>query len=347
VRRRAAQALVRVRRLIDRSPGGDDALVRLTDEDRRYLKTLHDESTPLPPGAEADLSPDNPRLRELREQYDSLTLPVASASRWSRERVEAFLDLRYFRGETLIVWHYRELPRITKLKYFVFAKYVAERDPRGYLGRLGEDGAFGCWTYAYPGLGRVSRDLLESVNEIAFLDRALDLPNRERFSVLDIGAGYGRLAHRMVGAHGERVADYCCVDAVPESTFVSEYYLRHRGVVPPVRVVSLGSVERELEPRSFDLAVNVHSFPEMPYAAIQWWVELLARLEVSALLIVPNKPTELLSLEPDGTRQSFMPLLERHGYVLSKREPVIQDEAVRELVELHDHFHLFTREVSA
>ena len=111
--------------------------------------------------------------------------------------------------------------------------------------------------------------------------------------MLDIGAGYGRLAHRMVGAHGERVADYCCVDAVPESTFVSEYYLRHRGVVPPVRVVSLGSVERELEPRSFDLAVNVHSFPEMPYAAIQWWVELLARLEVPALLIVPNEPTEL------------------------------------------------------
>lgn len=318
-------------------------LVRLTDEDRRYLTTLHDETTPLPPGADDDLSPANPRLRELRDEYAALDLPALSASRWSRARVEAFLDLRYFRGETLIVWHYRELPRITKLKYFVFATYVRERDPRRYLEHLGEDGAFGCWTFSYPGLGRMSRDLLESVNEIAFLDRALALPDRDRFSVIDIGAGYGRLAHRMIEAHGARVADYCCVDAIPESTFVSDYYLRHRGVTPPARVVSLGAAERELAPGSFDLAVNVHSFPEMPLAAIEWWLDLVARLEVPNLLIVPNEPTELLSLEPDGERRDFMPLLAERGYRLAHREPVIEDPAVQELVDLRDHFHLFSR----
>ncbi len=75
------------------------------------------------------------------------------------------------------------------------------------------------------------------MNELCFLERELGLRERERFSVLDIGAGYGRLAHRMAAAHAERLADYCCVDAVPESTFVSEYYLRHRGVAPPARVV--------------------------------------------------------------------------------------------------------------
>jgi SAM-dependent methyltransferase len=333
--------LKRLKKLV-RGPR-EPQLVKLTAEDRRYLTTLHDETTPLPPGAEQDLSPETPRLQQLRDEYASLDLPVLSSSRWSRERVEAFLDLRYFRGETLIVWHYRELPRITKLKYFVFATYVRERDPHGYLERLGEDGAFGCWTFGYPTLGRMSRDLLESVNEITFLDRTLGLAEREHFSVLDIGAGYGRLAHRMIAAHGQRVTDYCCVDAIPESTFVSEYYLRHRGVSPPARVVSLGSVEQELKPGSFDLAVNVHSFPEMPYAAIEWWLELVARLEVPNLLIIPNEPTELLSLEPDGERRDFMPLVERLGYRLAQREPVIDDPAVQELVELSDHFHLFSR----
>ena len=319
-------------------------LVTLTDEDRRYLTTLHDDSVPLPPGSAEELTADSPRLRELREEYDALDLPVLSPSRWNRKAVEGFLDLRFFRGETLIVWHYRELPRISALKYFVLARYVGDRDPRGYLQELGEDGAFGCWTFTYPGLGRVSRDLLESVNEIAFLDRELGLPERDRFSVLDIGAGYGRLAHRMITAHGNRVDDYCCVDAVPESTFVSEHYLRVRGVAPPARVVSLGNVERDLKPGSFDLAVNVHSFPEMPIAAIEWWLDLLVRLEVPSLMIIPNEPTDLLSLEADGERRDFMPLLEARGFRLTTREPVVQDPAVQELVEIHDHFHLFARE---
>jgi SAM-dependent methyltransferase len=341
-RARATAGRIR-RRLAGKQFGPDATLVKLTDEDRRYLTTLHDDSIPLPPGAEQALSSENSRLQELRDEYAALDLPVLSASRWSRERVEAFLDLRYFRGETLILWHYRELPRITKLKYFIFARYVASRDPRGYLDSLGEDAAFGCWTFEYPGLGRVSRDLLESANEIAFIDRTLGLPERERFSVLDIGAGYGRLAHRMVAAHGSRIADYCCVDAIPESTFVSEYYLSHRGVAPPARVVSLGAIERELQPGAFDLAVNVHSFPEMPYGAIEWWVGLVARLGIPNFLVIPNEPTELLSLEPNGERHDFAPLLERHGYSLRIREPVIDDPAVQELVDLHDHFHLFTR----
>ena len=92
--------------------------------------------------------------------------------------MRAFLDLRWFRGETLITWHYRELPRVTALKYFVLLRYVAERDTQGLLERLEEDGAFGCWTFEYPGYGRVSRDLLESVNEIAFLERELGLSAR-------------------------------------------------------------------------------------------------------------------------------------------------------------------------
>ena len=331
--RRAARRL--------RSRRGRDPL-ELTPEDRRYLSEYYDASVPLPPGADAELTERNPRLRELRESYAALDLPASNGSRWRREHVDAFLDLRYFRGETLITWHYRELPRITQLKYFLLMRYVAERDELGLLERLDEDGAFGCWTYDYPGYGRFSRDLLESVNEISFLERELRLSERERFSVVDVGAGYGRLAHRMAAAH-PNLADYACLDAVPESTFLSEYYLRHRECAPPARVVELGAVE-DLVPGGFDLAVNIHSFSECTHAAIAWWVDQLRRMRVPELLVVPNEPDELLSLEADGSRRDFASLLSDAGYRLLLREPVVGDEAVRELVPLRDRFHLFRLE---
>ncbi len=330
----------RLRRMIGgvRGRAGRDPL-RLTPEDQRYLTEYYDSSVPLPPSAAEELTESNPRLRELRTTYAALDLPASDGSRWQRESIDAFLDLRYFRGETLITWHYRELPRITRLKYFVLMRYVAERDELGLLDRLTEDGAFGCWTYDYPGYGRFSRDLLESVNEIAFLERELGLSHRESFSVLDVGAGYGRLAHRMTEAY-PGLSDYCCLDAVPESTFLSEYYLRHRGCAPPARVMSLDAVD-ELGPGRFDLALNVHSFSECTLAAIGWWVDRLRELRVPRLLIVPNEPTDLLSLETDGRRLDFAPLLKEAGYSLLLRRPVVEDPAVRELVPLVDHFHLF------
>ncbi|HEY1596785.1 MAG TPA: putative sugar O-methyltransferase [Thermoleophilaceae bacterium] len=317
-------------------------LVRLSPEDHRFLTSLYDESVPLPPGAERELRSSNPRLKELRAVYAALDLPVTVASRWNDSAVESFLDLRFFRGDTLITWHYRELPKVTALKYFVLMRYVRERDELGLLDSLEEDGAFGCWTFEYEGHRRVSRDLIESVNEIAFLERELRLSERERFSVLDIGAGYGRLAHRMTTAF-EQVDDYCCVDAVPESTFLSEYYLRQRGLEPRARVVSLDRVERELAPGTFDLAVNIHSFPECTYASVEWWSELLRRLRVPQMLVIPNEPDELLTLETDGSRRDFMPLIERAGYRLVRSEPVVDDPAVAELLGLRDRFFLFER----
>ena len=312
-----------------------------TEEDHRYLTSLYDERAPLPAGAERELAPDNPRLQELRRAYEALDLPVSDASRWRDASVRSFLDLRYFRGESLFYWHYRELPRVTRLKYFVFLRYVAERDAAGLLGKIVEDGAFGCWTFEYPGHARVSRDSLESAIEIAFLERELELGQRDRLSVLDIGAGYGRLAHRMSEIY-PNLEDYCCVDAIPESTFISEYYLRHRGCVPPARVVRLDRIDDELAPGAFDLAVNVHSFSECPFAAVEWWVRLLARLRVPWLLVVPNEPDDLLTLEPDGSRRDFRPLLEAAGYRVARTEPVIADPAVRELLPLSDSFFLFS-----
>lgn len=332
------ETIVRRARAVARRP-----LVRGERSSRRRQDlnlALFDPSAPLPPDAKRVLRNDNPALRELEARYAICDRSVRSASRWSADAVEGFLDLRYFRGETLITWHYREEPRITQLKYYILLKYVESRDALGLLGRLEEDGTFGCWTFSFSGLPRVSRDLLDSVNEISYLERQLELGARERFSVLDIGAGYGRLAHRMSAAY-QQLSDYCCVDAVAKSSFLCDYYLRFRGVTPPARVVPLDRVDADLEPGGFDLAVNVHSFSECPLAAIEWWVDQLRRLRVPRLLVVPNDGDRLLSLELGGARHDFRQTLAAAGYRLIHREHVLEDPAVRELLDLRDQFHLF------
>jgi hypothetical protein len=141
------------------------------------------------------------------------------------------------------------------------------------------------------------------------------------------------------------VEDYCCVDAVPESTFICEYYLRHRDCLPPARVVPLHELDGALAPDHFDLAVNIHSFSECTYAAVAWWLDWVERLRIPNLLIVPNERDELLAFESDGSRRDYRPLVEAAGYELSACEPVLDDPAVQELVRVSDRFLLFHRAV--
>ena len=323
----------------------EPALEHLSAEDHAYLDAGYDPSVPLPEDADHELRDDHPRLTELRRSYAALDLPVREHSRWRAEAIDRYLDLRYFRGETLFTWHYREPRRLTELKYYVWTRYVRDTDRLGLFDRLTEDGAFGCWHFDFEGQPRVSRDLLESIGELDFLDRSLRLADRERFSVLDIGAGYGRLAHRMIGAF-RGVRDYACVDAIPEATFIAGYYLRYRGCTPPARVVPLDRIG-DLAPGGFDLAVNVHTFSECTLRAIAWWAAELRRLEVPRLFLVPNEPEGMLSTEVDRTRRDFLPALESAGYRLAHREPVVRDGSVRELLQLRDHYHLFELAPSA
>jgi FkbM family methyltransferase len=309
---------------------------------RLFNPHLHSDPDSLPAGAAEVLRADNPRLVELRRRYGRLVWPVGIHSRWEVERVGQWLNLQYFRGDNIIVWHYREDETVARLRFFTFLRYVTERDRRGLLASLGEDGAFGCWTYEFPGYARCSRDLLDSVNELLFLDRALSVFDESGLRVLDIGAGYGRLAHRASQAL-PGLASWCCVDAVPESTFLSEYYLGYRGVMPPVHVAALDEVP-DLGPGLFDLAVNVHSFSECTRGAIDWWMAELERLRVPRLFLVPNEPSGFLSTETDGTRLDYLPVLESHGYNLVTEELVFDDPAVRDLMDVHDRFCLFELE---
>lgn len=319
--------------------------LELTEEDRRYLSRRYDDAVPLPAGASEYLRADNSRLLQLRADYDAVDSPAVQHSQWDADNVAGYLDLQYFRGDSMIQWHYRELPRATRLKLFLYLSYLQERDAPGLLRRLHEDGMFGCWTYNFEGRPRVSRDLLDSVGELLFLDRHLSLLSAPGVRVLDVGAGYGRLAERTVAA-ASGLEDYCCVDAIPESTFLCEYYLGWRGAMPPARVVALHELG-QLQAGSFDLAVNVHSFSECTLAAVEWWVSWLSRLGVPHLFVIPNEPEGFLSRESDNSRRDLMPVLEQAGYRLEIREPVIGDPALAPMLRIRDHFHLFRLEGSA
>lgn len=318
-------------------------IIRLRPEDRRSIGLSHDPSTQLPPGAADYLRADNPRLLELRQAYAATGWPVFGESVfWNQKEVDRNVLLPWFRGDNAYVWQYRQLGADARLKRYIALREVQDFDRRGLLPRLSEDGLFGCWTEHYGRHGLISRDLLDSVREINFLDQHVGLFDRPGLRVLDIGAGYGRLAYRMSRVLPNLVR-YDCLDAVPESTFLCEYYLRFRGVTPPARAVPLHEIDSGLSADGYDLALNIHSFPECTYAAIEWWMARIKRLRVPWLLIVPNDAEKLLSAETDGSLRDFTSLIHGAGYELAVKAPVLETPEVRELARVHDHFFLFRR----
>jgi len=278
----------------------------------------------LPEGAAAYLRPDNPRLLELKRAYAALDPRVTTPLLWRRGHVTPY-DLRYFRGDNAYVWQARD--GAGEPNYALTAYYVKSIDVLGLLEQLEEDELFG--VHAFEAAGRkVSRDLLDSILEIHFLERHLGLCARRGLNVLDIGAGYGRLAHRMARAL-PALGSYVCADAVPVSTFLCEYYLRFRGVEPKACAVPLDQLVQVLARRSVDLAVSIHSFPECSVEAIGWWLDLLRRHNVPRLMIVPNPMEHGGEKLITNAGASMQPLLESRGYRLAAKAPKYADPVVR------------------
>lgn len=129
-------------------------------------------ATPLPAAAAAELRPDHPRLLELRARYARIGGAVTDHVSWTERYLRDELDLRHFRGDNAFVWQLRGLrdQELAALKYALTTYYVQSIDSLGLLGRLEEDGLFGVHLFDVN-RRTVSRDLLDSVNEILFLER--------------------------------------------------------------------------------------------------------------------------------------------------------------------------------
>lgn len=320
---------------------GGYLIVRPDEGARRYLDPSFQGSVPLPEGAREYLRAHNPRLRSLTRAYDELDIAATAHSQWQPGFLSKNLTMQWFRGDNAYVWQVRLLGAGARTLMYLTLLDVESRDQLGLLSKLGEDGAFGAYVFQYGDRSLVSRDLLDSVNEINYLERRIGLRSIKSLRVLDIGAGYGRLAERMSTAL-PNLAGYDCIDAIAVSTFLCEYYLRYRQVDETVRVVPLHEYQTLRD--HYHLALNIHSFSECSLAAIRWWLGQLAERSVEWLLIVPNRPTDqLLSTESDGSHLNYLPDVLDAGYVRTDQRFCHESDELRELIGVDARFHLFRR----
>ncbi len=280
-------------------------------------------SSALPEGARERLRWDDPELRALIARYEAFDPAVTAPATWTRDHV-AGDDLLHFRGDNAFIWQRRgrdQNPLVYALCYHQFAA----TDSDGLLARLDEDDLFGVHLFEIDGRP-VSRELIDSAREIQFLIRHAGLGERSA-ALLDIGAGYGRLAWRIDQAFEGRHRVFA-TDAYAPSSFLCEYYLRFRGA-RNASAVPLDEVEALLERTPIDLALNVHSFSEMRPEAVDWWVARLVRHDVRRLFVVPNAGTSggEVCQGPDGA--CIEPIFERHGYRAAVREPRYSDPFVQ------------------
>ncbi len=287
----------------------------------------------LPKQATSYLQQNNPRLRDLQARYSAFDGEVTAPLLWKADLVRPD-DILYFRGDNAYVWQLRGR-NMNPIAYTLATYYVKSIDKLGLLEVLKEDDFFGNFTFSVDNR-LVSRDLLDSIIEIYFLEKHLNGFSCKDLSVLDIGAGYGRLAHRMVCAL-PNIAEYLCTDAFPTSTFISEYYVRFRNLENKVKVVPLDEVEQMMQERAVNVAINSHSFSECRISAIEWWLSLLRRYSVRYLMIVPN-PGQLLWTN-DG--KDFGGAIEKHGYKLLIKEPKYGDIVVQKYAMNPTYHYLF------
>ncbi|MBS0578559.1 MAG: putative sugar O-methyltransferase [Proteobacteria bacterium] len=285
------------------------------------------EASPVPAlGADTYLTKGNPRLQELEEAYAQLEGPITSPGAWTAEHVRT-INLQCFRA-TLNYLYQRSGLNMNEMTFSLAYYYLKTMDRLGLFDRLSEDQAFGVSLSEMIEGRLVTRDLLDSVAELNFLERHLGISQRTGVSVLDIGAGYGRLAYRSLTALPS-IERYLCTDAVAVSTFICEYYLRFRGVDSRAHVVPLHEIRKALGRQSVDLAINIYSFSECSVEAIVWWITLLRDHAVPHLMVVPN------DVASDGITmltydcQDFSRVLTEFGYRLVARDPKYLDPIVQ------------------
>ena len=196
-----------------------------------------------------------------------------------------------YRGDSNWVWQARGFESQAEFESALHSAHsaVVDRDSRGFLKLLSEDGAHGAQcTQSADGL--LSRDLLDSANELCFLDEALSISLWDDGVIVDVGAGYGRFAHRVASALPRlRVI---CTDGVAGSLALAEAHLAHHAVpAARARVVPPDELELALVAGPPKLAVAIHSFPEMEAVVVARWLALLARVGTEHLFVVSNVPS--------------------------------------------------------
>jgi len=266
----------------------------------------------LPCDSQQYLKVNNPRLIELKDVYSKQL--VNKHSVW-KNHMDSY-DLTAFRSN--MVYLSQRERNINEITYLITATYVEAYDKLKLSTCLYEDNLFGIECFNFVDGVVTSRDLLDSILEINFLEDVLKISKNPDLKILDVGAGYGRLAYRLVTAM-TNVKVYC-TDAVPESTFICEYYLKYRNVQNKAITIHFNEIEKFLSTTHIDIAINVHSFSECTLEFVEWWLSLLKKSKIKYLMIVPHD-TKFTTAEINGTHLSFLNAIESYGYKLMVKQP--------------------------
>ena len=118
----------------------------------------------------------------------------------------------------------------------------------------------------------ISQDLCNSSLEAASMARLLG--DRAPSSILEIGAGYGRLGYLLLSLYPQ--ATYTIVDIEPALT-ISRWYLSQQFSADRLRFLTPEQAEAE-ESGSVDLALSVSTMAEMTAAQVDGYLTLLDRV---------------------------------------------------------------------
>lgn len=165
------------------------------------------------------------------------------------------------------------------------------------------------WLVNTKHYGKVSRAWLETNREIDIISQHVDING---LSILDVGAGYGRLASVL----SKHVKNYIATDAVEISTSICKYYTQLYNA--PVQVMSLSDLFIAYKTNTlpkFDLAINVHSWNECNKDTIEQWLNFLKDIKVPYLFTVAH-PTDNVSYYGAYRGGNFKPLLEQQYNLL-------------------------------
>jgi len=162
----------------------------------------------------------------------------------------------------------------------------------------------------------ISQDLANSALEANAIHRAF--ADRPPATILEIGAGYGRLTHALLGVFPDARATV--IDIEPALT-ISSWYLSN--LVSPEHLRFLGPPEAaELPTGSVSLAVSVSSLHEMTAAQVEGYLALLDRVAAGGIVYLKqwrswHNPDDAVTLRFDS-----YPIPARWQPLLNERAPV-------------------------
>ena len=224
--------------------------------------------------------------------------------------------------------------------YTVAYEYARSHDRLGALAKFADDGAFGGLRFQVDG-HIVSSDVIDLCLQLNFIARHCGFGPSDEITLLDIGAGWGRLVWRFLELF-PRGSAYA-LDAVPFCSLCAQRYLEYRGALDRVVIGSRARLDG-VQPGTFQIATNVHSWSEAPLQSIEAWLDMLDVLQVPFLFFVPHG-VPAVSAEKEGPARLIVPAIFAHGWQTLVDEPKYGASLQRQQTGLYPtaHYYLFGR----